>query len=136
MYKRVTFIEGKHYHVDKETGCWIWLQALNTKGYATTSINSITKLASRVFYEINNGEIKRGCVLDHLCRNIKCVNPAHLEPVTYAINTRRGLLTKLSDYDVDFIRKSTGRTQKELGKMFGVTQSNISKIINNKSYVK
>ncbi|MGH9151353.1 MAG: HNH endonuclease [Acidimicrobiales bacterium] len=31
-----------------------------------------------------------GLTLDHLCRDRRCVNPAHLEPVTVAENLRRG----------------------------------------------
>lgn len=132
---RKNFIEGKHYKIDSKSGCWIWLQSLNTKGYATTSIKSIAKLASRIFYKLHCGKIKRGLVIDHLCRNPKCVNPKHLEVVTYAENTRRGDLTKLTPEDVVEIRKAKGRTQQEMAISFGVSQSEISRIINHKHYI-
>jgi hypothetical protein len=42
------------------------------------------------------GPIPDGLVLDHLCRNKKCVNPDHLEPVTNAENLRRGRVARAS----------------------------------------
>jgi len=35
------------------------------------------------------GEIPKGLVIDHLCNIKKCVNPEHLEAVTYGENTQR-----------------------------------------------
>jgi hypothetical protein len=46
--------------------------------------------AHRFAYELLVGPIPEGLVIDHLCRNRRCVNPAHLEPVTAEENWRRG----------------------------------------------
>lgn len=55
------------------------------------------KLAHRVAYEIANGAIPDGLVLDHLCRNRRCVNPSHLEPVSSLENLRRGIGYRLQN---------------------------------------
>ena len=46
--------------------------------------------AHRVAYELMRGPIPDGLTLDHLCRNVGCVNPDHLEPVTMKENILRG----------------------------------------------
>lgn len=46
--------------------------------------------AHRFSYEILVGPIPEGMELDHLCKNRRCVNPAHLEPVTHHENLIRG----------------------------------------------
>lgn len=48
--------------------------------------------AHRMAYELTRGPILEGLVIDHLCRNKACVNPAHLEAVSQRVNVRRGLL--------------------------------------------
>jgi len=40
-------------------------------------------------FELSVGEIPKGFVLDHLCKNRSCINPKHLEAVTQKINAER-----------------------------------------------
>ncbi len=47
-------------------------------------------MAHRVAYQLMIGQIGQGLVLDHLCKNRRCCNPEHLEPVTIRENTLRG----------------------------------------------
>ena len=54
-------------------------------------INGDVFLAHRVVYELIKNKIPRGMVLDHLCRNILCVNPEHLEIVDERTNALRGI---------------------------------------------
>lgn len=75
--------------------CWIWQQEL-TKGYGLfwdgprTSKQHRAHQAHRWAYESLVGPIPGGLVIDHLCRQPACVNPAHLEPVTQRENMLRG----------------------------------------------
>jgi hypothetical protein len=70
--------------------CWKWLGGKNSQKYGAFFIDGRNWPAHRISYELVVGEIPEGLVLDHLCRNTSCVNPAHLEPVTNAENVLRG----------------------------------------------
>lgn len=76
------------------SGCWHWGADRTSKGYGRFSVGGRAggpQRAHRVAYEMLVGPITEGYVLDHvICRNPRCVNPAHLEPVTNEENLRRG----------------------------------------------
>lgn len=75
--------------IDAETGCWLWRVRPNSDGYGSASWQGRRRAAHRLIYELLIGPIPEALVLDHLCRVRCCVNPAHLEPVTVAENSRR-----------------------------------------------
>ena len=76
--------------------CWQWIGSIQGTGYGDIFVESLgngrtfKKLAHRLSYEMNIGQIPDGLELDHLCRNRGCVNPQHLEPVTRKVNSLRG----------------------------------------------
>lgn len=77
---------------DPVTGCWDWTAAVDpATGYGKVHIApGATANAHRAGYELLVGAVPDGLDLDHLCRNRRCVNPAHLEPVTRQENLLRG----------------------------------------------
>lgn len=82
--------------VDKrsEQPCWRWTASLSSDGYGRAQFDGVKTLAHRFAYGLLVGPIPEGLVIDHLCRNRACVNPAHMEPVTAVENNRRGRLAK------------------------------------------
>ena len=75
--------------VDQKTNCWNFTSMLRN-GYGRFKVNYKTVSAHRFLYEIHNGKIPKGLTLDHLCRNLSCVNPDHLEAITQKENVLRG----------------------------------------------
>src|SRR5690606_18686287 len=98
----------------------------------------------RYIYTIYHGEIKEGLVVRHKCDNTLCINPNHLELGTHkdnmndmkirnrALKGEKNHRHKLSNREVEEIRelyKNNKYNQTELGKMFDVSQRQISNIV-------
>lgn len=74
------------------SGCMLFTGPLtNEHKYGRVGVRGKFYQAHRLFYEHHIGPIPVGFELDHLCRNPRCVNPSHLEPVTHQENVRRGV---------------------------------------------
>lgn len=84
--------------------CWPWQGPVNDQGYGVLRIGRNQALgAHRFMYERFREPIPDDLELDHLCHtndpdcpggggdpHRRCVNPAHLEPITGPTNTLRG----------------------------------------------
>lgn len=75
--------------------CWEWTAAKTNGGYGLFSApmpggRRKSCLAHRWAYMALIGPLPYPLVIDHLCRNVSCVNPWHMEPVTQQVNLLRG----------------------------------------------
>lgn len=86
--------------------CWIWIGHKDGRsGYGSMRAGTDRIYAHRLAYQIYVGNIPKGKVIDHICRNIVCVNPAHLEVVTQRENTIRGIGPAAVNYRKKFCIK-------------------------------
>lgn len=83
--------------------CWYWTAALSHANYGVFLWRGVSTGAHRVAWELTHGPVPAGLELDHVCHSTdpscvggkaclhrRCVNPAHLEPVTPFVNWQRG----------------------------------------------
>lgn len=89
-------------------GCWVWHGFVTAQGYGACGFQGKRNtLAHRAVYTLLKGSIPVGLTLDHLCHTLdltctggvtcphrRCVNPLHVEPVTYEENASRSVYTR------------------------------------------
>jgi hypothetical protein len=75
--------------------CWLWNGTILSSGYGQFWCPPKKRLVHRFAYELAVGPIPDGLTIDHVkargCAHLNCVNPAHLEPVTMAVNVLRSM---------------------------------------------
>lgn len=133
---------------DPNTGCIEWQGSRDRDGYGTLRSGRKDHKAHRVAYEKAHGPIARGLSVCHRCDNPPCCNPAHLFLGTPRDNTHdavrkgrnargaRNGHTKLNDAAVRHIRAlvADGRSQEEVGRLYGVGQTAISSIVRRRTW--
>lgn len=134
----------------EEGKCWLWHGAMLKGGYGQIKIAGTPVQAHRFAWSFVNGEIPEGMVIRHTCDNPSCVNPSHLLLGThkdnvadkYARHRNHSQIgsdnncSKLTEADVVEIkyRLSEGEKQKDVAKVFGITQCQVSNIATGKQW--
>ena len=127
--------------------CWEWIGAKLPTGYGLIRVDSKTIRAHRLALELHLGRpITPGLNVLHSCDNPGCVNYSHLREGTQQENVddmmERGRAVlpsqppgqKLTWDQVNEIRSRVGQTRTAIAKEFGMSPSQISRIINNKTW--
>jgi len=133
-----------------ENGCWEWTLGKTQDGYGKIKRNGKTITAHKWSLERLLGRpLGQGMVTRHTCNNRQCCNPSHLLEGTPIDNVNdkirdgrnigpRGELqgnSKLTTSDVIDIKNYNGPlTHKELGVLYGVSRTCITRIINGKRW--
>jgi hypothetical protein len=73
------------------TNCIESKKGITNNGYSRIRVNDKNIQAHRWAWELVNGQIPDEFVIDHICRNRKCVLPEHLRMVTQQKNIMAGL---------------------------------------------
>lgn len=141
------------YEIDPISDCWNWKLALNPDGYGRCYYDGVSVRAHRLSYQLHYGDFPRHMVVCHKCDNPRCVNPHHLFIGTPKDNMadkrqkgrakgiNKGELNgsaKLSKNEISEILTllDQGLKQHEVARLFGVTQSHVSRVKSGQRWLK
>lgn len=130
-----------------ESGCWVWLAAVNSSGYGNLFYKGRNMGAHRVAWLLFKGEISDGQHVLHRCDTPPCVNPSHLFLGSHQDNMQdcakkkrfprkdgeHGYNAKLKNKDVLKIRQDK-RIARLIAQDFDVSISTISHIKTNRNW--
>lgn len=155
-HERKPLVELIRKHVVEEGDCWNWTGALQTCGSVPTMNYGGKVGAVRRFILEERGVVLGKRLATYTCGNKLCVNPEHTGPATrravqvrsaetlghLANPARRKKLSdnarkraKITQEIADQVRAADG-TQKQKAEIFGISQSQISRIMRNKNWLR
>lgn len=132
---------------EPNSGCWLWLESTNAKGYAHLRYGKVMHRGNRFSWMAYNGKIPSGKLVLHRCDNPICVNPDHLFLGTPRENNddrdrkgrqrsprgSRNANSRLTMENVLEIRNST-MSAYQLAKKFNVTPRSIYLVMKRQSW--
>jgi hypothetical protein len=71
---------------EEESGCLLYMGALDQNGYPKISYQGRIRLGSHVVFELYFGVIPVGHEVDHICHVRRCIEPTHLRALTHREN--------------------------------------------------
>lgn len=120
---------------EPNSGCVLWAEACNDRGYGVINIERRQYKAHRLAWEATNGPIPDDLFVCHKCDVRACINPAHLFLGTQQKNladmTAKGRRSrgtpqgKLTPEQVLAIRSASG-SQYKIAEQFGIHQATVS----------
>ena len=125
---------------EPNSGCWIWVGGISSRGYGGFWLNPKTVRSHRFAYEAFVEEIPKDKIILHKCDNKLCCNPDHLKIGTHDDNmldmvhknrqaTWKKKALKLTPQDVKFIRNDP-RSANRLSKILGVNRRTVDRVRN------
>lgn len=75
-----------HYVPEPNSGCFLWIGAVDRKGYGLVRRGHVNWRAHRLSWTLANGPIPAGMLVCHHCDTPSCVNPQHLFIGTHTDN--------------------------------------------------
>lgn len=131
----------KDWYTRSPNGCWPWLGAVNSSGYANKYFGGRMETAHRISWLIHRGPIPSGMLVLHSCDVRRCVNPKHLFLGTQLDNLR-DMATKgrarspLTEDDVMFIKalRRSGETLSFIGAVIGITKEGVHNIVTRRTW--
>lgn len=108
------------------SGCWEWTGFVNRGGYGQLQIRKQPWGAHRVAFVLFVRDLVEGEVIDHECRNRRCVNPWHLRACSQAENIGWGAGRYINRAEVTFLL-DRGYSRDQVAALLGVTPNSVTR---------